>query len=92
MTNHQVVERYRTAAMTIFGITRQQAEEAIYAPEDDPGEWAPTSKAILNLETGALAPMGYWEPTGFHESTHLSRTAGFGFIEYVNAAVAAVYE
>jgi len=63
----------------------------IYGPEEDPGEWAPGSLAILNMETGHLGPMSYWATNGLDECFRLSDAAGVGFIEYVNAAVAAVY-
>lgn len=78
--------------MAMFKITREQAEESIYDPEDDPGEWAPNSLAILNLETGDLDPISYNSRNGFDNCFKLARRAGTGYIEYVNPAVAAVYD
>lgn len=85
------VEKYRQAAMALYGITRAEAERSIYAPADDPGEWAPSALAIINFEQGHLGPASYWSPRGIDECFRLSNRAGEGFIEYINAAVAAVW-
>jgi hypothetical protein len=89
----QVVEAYRKAAMKLYGITRKEAEQAIYAPEDDPGEWAPKSLAVICFEWGdnMAANCGYWAPRGMDECFRLSGEAGTGYIEWINAAVGAVY-
>jgi hypothetical protein len=87
-----VVKRYREAAIALYGLTAEQAEEAIYSPKDDPGEWAPGSLAIVNFEMGHLDPCSYYAPNGLDECFRLSGEAGIGFIEYLNAAIGAVYE
>jgi hypothetical protein len=90
----QVVEAYRKAAQDLYGITRKEAEDAIVAPEDDPGEWAPDSLAVIRMEFGdhMADRIGYYAPRGLDECVRLGDAAGTGYIEYVNAAVAAVYE
>jgi len=90
----QVVEAYRTAAMELYKISRKQAEDAIVAPEDDPGEWAPSSLAVIRFEFGddMAAHCGYYAPRGMDECFRLSAKAGTGYVEWINAAVGAVYE
>jgi len=96
----KTVEAYRKAAMTLFGANRAEAENYIIAPEDDPGEWAPNSLAVIRLEpdmrfpedTGVIPDsLDYWSPTGMENGIKLGTEAGTGYVEYINAAVAAVY-
>ena len=86
------VEKYRKAAIKLFNITEAEATKAIVSPEDDNGEWAPDSMAVLYLEYAGLARLSYWSSSGFDAAIELSKAAGVGFVEYINAAVAAVYE
>ena len=86
------VARYREAAVKLYGISREEAEEAIVAPADDTGEWAPGSLAVIYLEYGHTQPISYWSNGALDACLALSCAAGVGYVEYVNAAVAAVYE
>ncbi len=95
-----IVENYRTAAMELFGANRIEAENYIRSPEDDPGEWAPESLVVIYLERDGRFPddqgkipdaLGYFSRNGFDNCYKLADKAGAGFIEYINAAVAAVY-
>jgi hypothetical protein len=94
------VEKYRQAAMDLFGANRTEAERYIVAPEDDTGEWAPDALAIIYLEpdmrfpedTGCIPDrLGYYSRNGFDNCIRLGERAGVGFVEYFNAAVAAVW-
>jgi hypothetical protein len=91
-TTMSVVEAYRAAAMKLYGISREQAEFAIVEPSEDSGEWAPKSHAILYLEREALAQLDYWGYDHLGECVRLADEAGFGFIETINPAVAAVWD
>ena len=88
-----MIKKYRKAAMSLFGATRAEAELAIVAPWNDPGEWAPNSQAIIYLEfDGPLSEaLDYWGD-GFENCIRLGEKAGLGYIEYINSAVAAVYK
>lgn len=86
-----VVDKYRKAAMRLYGITEGEAKAAIYCPTEDPGEWAPKSMAVINLETGHL-PVSYWSPTFLDQCIELGDAAGVGYVECINAAICAVYE
>lgn len=88
----QAVEAYRTAAMNLYGISREQAEYSIVHPSEDNGQWAPEAEVILYLERAALAPLDYWGMDHLGACIELSNEAGVGFIETINPAVAAVYE
>jgi hypothetical protein len=97
----KTVEAYRKAAMDLYGANRAEAENYIRSPEEDPGQWAPNSLAVIYLEpdfrfpedTGVIPDrLGYWSPRGMDECFKLGEKAGTGYIEYINAAVAAVYE
>jgi hypothetical protein len=94
------VEKYRKAAQELYGISPEEAAVYIVAPEDDKGGWAPDALAVIYLEadmrtpkdTGTLpAKLSYWG-NGMEEALRLGARAGVGFIEHINAAVAAVYE
>jgi len=96
----ETVEAYRKAAMVLFGANRTEAENYIRSPEDDPGEWAPNSLAVIYLEpdmrfpedTGCIPDaLDYWSPMGMENGIKLGTAAGTGYVEYINAAVAAVY-
>jgi len=84
------VEMYRKAARDLYGLNQAEVEAAIYSPEDDRGEWAPDSMAIINLETGHL-PLSYFNHNFIDECFRLSDKAGVGYVECINAAVCAVY-
>jgi len=86
------VSRYRRAAMKLYGLTEKQAERSIYAPGDDPGGWAPKALAIINFEHGDLGRCDYYARNGLDECIKLGQEAGVGFVEYINPAVAAVWE
>jgi len=92
--SQKTVEAYRRAARKAYGISQREAEQAIVAPENDPGEWAPNSLAVIYLEFGdnMADQIGYFAPRGMDECIRLSDGAGSGYIEWINAAVAAVYE
>ena len=89
----QVVQAYRAAAVELYGLTVAQAERAIIAPEDDPGEWAPRGLAVIRLEFGDPLNdfIGYYARRGGDECCRLASKAGTGYIEWVNGGVAAVY-
>jgi len=83
----QVVEAYRKAACELWGMTPEAAAKGIVEPEDGNG-WAPDALAVIFME--GQTPMDYWgdgEAQGFK----LAAVAGVGYVEFVNAAVAAVY-
>jgi hypothetical protein len=92
--SQEIVEAYRQAARKLYRISQHEAEQAIVDPEDDPGEWAPNSLAVIYLEYGdnMADNIGYYAPCGMDECFRLSGRAGNGYIEWINAAVAAVYE
>ena len=84
------VERYRKAAMDLFGANRAEAERYIVAPADDRGEWAPQALAIIYLEpdmrfpedTGCIPDcLGYYGRNGFDNCLSLGERAGEGFVE-----------
>ena len=90
----EIRDAYREAAVGMFGITPDQAAEAIYTQRDDPGEWAPKSLVILNMETGWLGD--YYEPGHIDRFYDLGEAANRSlekhtYIEYQNAAIAAVF-
>jgi len=94
-----IVEAYREAAMSLFGANKAEAENYIVAPKDDPGQWAPRALAIIYLEPDMRFPedtacipdaLDYYGK-GFDNSLTLADKAGTGFVEYINAAVAAVW-
>lgn len=86
------VEQYRQAAIRLYGLTEKQAKRSIYSAQDDPGQWAPDALGIINLEYGDLPQCSYWAPRGPDECLRLGEEAGVGFVEYINAAVAAIHE
>jgi hypothetical protein len=92
--SQEIVEAYRQAARKIYRISQREAEQAIVTPDNDPGEWAPDALAVIYLEFGdSMADqIGYFAPHGMDECFRLSDRAGSGYIEWINAAVAAVYE
>ena len=83
------VEAYRKAAVELWGMTPEDAAEGIVSPEEDSGQWAPNSLAVIYME--GQTPMDYWGD-GFEQGLLLAAKAGVGYIEFINAAVAAVYE
>ena len=86
----KATKAYRRAAVKLYGYTQEQAEACIYSPANDPGEWAPKALVILNLERG-LAPLAYYGPDFMGGGIELQEAAGVGFVEHINAAVAAVW-
>lgn len=94
---NDVRNAYRRAAVEVLGASRKEAETYIVNPQDDPGEWAPDALAIIYLEpTGhdkGVIPdqLSFWSSTGIDRGIDLGDAAGAGRIEYINAAVAAVW-
>lgn len=85
----KTVDAYRKAATKLWpGYTLEQAAGGIVAPEDDRGEWAPGSLAVIYME--GQTPMDYWG-NGHEDAFKLAELAGVGYVEFINAAVAAVY-
>lgn len=100
-TAKSTVKKYRKAAMALFGANEKEATHYIVEPKDDRGEWAPRSLAVIYLEPNMTFPedtacipdmLGYYSRNGFDNCVKLGEKAGVGYIEYINAAVAAVYE
>jgi hypothetical protein len=88
-TMSKAVEAYRKAAVKLWpGYTPEQAAKGIVEPEDGNG-WAPHSLAVIFME--GQTPMNYWAG-GMEQGFKLAALAGIGYIEFVNPAVAAVYE
>jgi len=86
----KAVQAYRKAATKLWpGYTMKQAEQGIVHPDDDRGEWAPGSLAVIYME--GQTPMDYWGQ-GHEDAFKLGALAGVGYVEFINAAVAAVYE
>lgn len=86
----QAVKAYREAAVKLWpGYTMEQAKVGIVHPDDDRGEWAPNSLAVIYME--GQTPMDYWG-SGMEDGFKLGKLAGIGYVEFINAAVAAVYE
>lgn len=91
MTPTEVTARYRAAAIKLFGLSEAQAAQCIYTPKSDPGQWAPKAKCIINFEYGTLEPASYYAPRGMDKCFDWASAAGVGYIEYHNAAIAAVW-
>lgn len=87
MTN--AVEAYRKAAVKLWGMSYEDAAKGIVAPDEDRGQWAPNSLAVIYME--GQTPMDYWGD-GMEQGFRLASVAGVGYVEFINAAVAAVYE
>jgi hypothetical protein len=85
----KAVEAYRAAAVKLWGMTPEDAAKGIVEPDEDPGQWAPGSLAVIYME--GQTPMDYWGD-GMEQGFRLAEVAGVGYVEFVNAAVAAVYE
>lgn len=94
-----VVSKYRKAARKLFGANAKEANWYIKSPEEDKGGWAPESLAIIYLECDGRFPedqfsipsaLDYYG-AGFDNCVRLQEEAGVGYVEYVNAAVAAVW-
>lgn len=83
------VEEYRKAAVKLWGMSPEDAARGIVAPDEDPGQWAPNSLAVIYME--GQTPMDYWGD-GMEQGFRLAAVAGVGYVEFINAAVAAVYE
>ena len=84
----KAVEAYRAAAVKLWGMTPEDAAKGIVEPEDGNG-WAPGSLAVIYME--GQTPMNYWGD-GAEQGFKLQALAGVGYVEFINAAVAAVYE
>jgi hypothetical protein len=91
---------YRRAAKKLFGANDTESRSYIKSPADDPGEWAPEALVIIYLEpdfrfpedTGVIPDrLSYYGDLGFDNCIALAEAAGVGYVEYINAAVAAVY-
>ena len=101
VTNEQVRDAYRRAAVKLFHISEHEAGIYIRTPEEDKGEWASDSMTIIYLEAdcrtegdiGTLpALLDYYEREGMNNCTRLDEEVDIGtYIEYINAAVAAVW-
>ena len=85
----KAVEAYRAAAVKLWGMTPEDAAKGIVEPGEDSGQWAPDSLAVIYME--GQTPMNYWED-GMEQGFRLQALAGIGYVEFINAAVAAVYE
>ena len=85
----KAVDAYRKAAMKLWGMTAAEAAVGIVDPSEDPGQWAPNSLAVIYME--GQTPMDYWGD-GMEQGFKLQALAGIGYVEFINAAVAAVYE
>jgi len=85
----KAVEAYRAAAIKLWGMTPEDAAKGIVEPDEDGGQWAPDSLAVIYME--GQTPMDYWGD-GMEQGFKLAALAGVGYVEFVNAAVAAVYE
>ena len=84
----EAVEAYRKAAVKLWpGYTMEEATQGIVEPEDGNG-WAPNALVVIFME--GQTPMDYWGD-GMEQGFLLSALAGVGYVEFVNAAVAAVY-
>lgn len=97
---NKVVKAYRMAAQALWGANPVEAAHYIVDPADDTGEWAPNSLAVIYLEPHGGFPedeftipyaLDYYSGGGFDACIELADKAGVGYIEYINAAVAAVY-
>jgi len=85
----KAVDAYRKAAVKLWGMTPEAAAKGIVAPDEDPGQWAPDSLAVIYME--GQTPLDYWGD-GMEQGFRLQALAGIGYVEFINAAVAAVYE
>ncbi len=85
----KATKAYRAAAVKLWGMTPEAAAVGIVEPKDDPGQWAPGSLAVIYME--GQTPMDYWGD-GMEQGFKLQALAGVGYVEFINAAVAAVYE
>jgi hypothetical protein len=97
----KAVDAYRAAAAKLFQANEVECRTYIVDPTEDTGQWAPDALAIIYLEPDmrqkedeGIIPnsLSYYEPDGFENGIKLGQEAGIGFVEYINAAVAAVYE
>jgi len=85
----KAVKAYRAAAVKLWpGYTLDEAKAGIVHPDEDRGEWAPGSLAVIYME--GQTPMDYWG-RGHDDAFKLAELAGVGYVEFINAAVAAVY-
>ena len=69
----------------------------ILAAEDDRGGWAPTAAVIIRMEgrggkDDCHPPLDYYGSGMDHAFQASDRLSGDAYIEFINAAVAAVYE
>jgi hypothetical protein len=95
-----IVEKYRQAAMKLWGASREEVEHYIIAADEDPGEWAPEALVILRLEPNGAIPndtysmpnmLGMYTGDWIGNGVALAQEAGEGFVEHVNGAIAAVW-
>jgi len=84
----KTVDAYRRAAVRLWKLTPEEAAVGIVHPDDDRGQWAPGSLAVIYME--GQTPLDYWG-NGHELAIQLAEMAGVGFIEFINPAVAAVY-
>jgi hypothetical protein len=70
-------------------------KKSVYLPENDRGQWAPTSLLVVNHENGIPGPHDYeldmhaeWEKVSDELSVVLGRPV---FFEAINQAVSALY-
>jgi len=86
------VRKYREAAVKLFGISEDEAERCIIQSNADAGQNAPHALVILRLEHG-LDALSFHGPDPLGATSRLDVEANAGtFTEYVNGAVAAIYE
>jgi len=89
-----VVDKYRKAAIDLYGITKEEAAQCIVSGVQDDeqgGQWAPKAYCVIYLEYGYTQPISYYTNGALDNCLALEDKAGTGYIEYINAAVAAVY-
>ena len=94
------IDLYRKAAIALWNVSSQETETYIVDPKDDQGEWAPDAIAIIYLEPhcyheddfGELPNLlGYFAPGGMENCSRLDAAVDADcYIQYINAAVAAV--
>lgn len=85
---------YRKAVQKIFGVSKELAEQSIYLPEDDMGEWAPNSLSVVNFEHGLPNP-SYEAFDGWYDvselATEIAGENNPSFMETINGAMGAIY-
>ncbi len=102
MNKQKIVEQYRKAAQSLWpDLNGVETETYILHPDDDRGRNAPGALAIIYLEAdcrqegdaGILPSMlDYYSERGIENCVRLGGAVPGTYVEYINAAVAAVYE